>query len=67
VLSCLVGVIVRYRCLRDASLKDKRYAIDLRRMSSDTRHSVLSSRQWHRVLLQPYELTCVSLVGNYVG
>ena len=36
-LSCLVGVIVRYRCPLDASLKDTRYAIDLRRMSADNK------------------------------
>jgi hypothetical protein len=67
VLSCLVGVIVRYRCLLDASLKDTRYAIDLRRMNADTRHSLLSSRQWHFVLLQRYKLTSLYWIGNYVG
>jgi hypothetical protein len=59
VFSCLVGVIVPHRCLLDASLKDTRYAIDMRWMSADTRQSVPLSRQWQRVLLQPYELTCL--------
>jgi hypothetical protein len=31
------------------------------------RHSVLSSRQWQRVFLQPYELTCLYWIGNYIG
>ena len=43
VLSCLVGVIVRHRCLLETSLKDTRDAIDLRRRSANSTHSVLSS------------------------